>query len=46
MCIPSQISNCPRLPDRQGKFLLRALGALKILRARQRIVPDEAGYRW
>ena len=46
MCIPSQISNPEISLEQQARYLLRALGALRILRNRQRIVPDEAGYRW
>jgi len=36
MCISSQVSQ-------QHNYLLRALGALKLLRSKHRIVPDEAG---
>lgn len=45
MCIPSQISNPEISLEQQARYLLRALGALRLLRSRQRIVPDEAGYR-
>jgi hypothetical protein len=31
--------------ERQSKYLLYALGALRLLRGKQRIVPDEAAYR-
>ena len=31
--------------DQQSRYLLRALGALRLLRSKQRIVPDEAAYR-
>jgi hypothetical protein len=31
--------------EQQSKYLLRALGALRLLRSKQRIVPDEAAYR-
>ena len=46
MCVPSQISNPEISLEQQASYLLRALGALRLLRSRQRIVPDEAGYRW
>ena len=46
MCIPSQLSQEYLTLEEQSKIMLRALGALRILRNRQRIVPDEAGYRW
>ncbi len=45
MCIPSQVSQQLRSSDQQQSYILRALGALRTLRSRQRIVPDEAGYR-
>ncbi len=46
MCIPSQVSQDFRGSDQQITYLLRALGALRLLRSQHRIVPDEAGYRW
>lgn len=46
MCIPSQVSQSFQNPDQQATYLLRALGALRMLRSNHRIVPDEAGYRW
>ena len=45
MCIPSQVSQQLRSSDQQQSYILRALGALRTLRSRQRVVPDEAGYR-
>lgn len=45
MCIPSLVSQPKLSDDQQAKYLLRALGALRLLRSRQRIVPDEAAYR-
>ena len=46
MCIPSQVSQRFQNSDQQNTYLLRALGALRLLRSKHRIVPDEAGYRW
>ena len=45
LCIPSQVSQPHLSHEQQSKYLLRALGALRLLRSRQRIVPDEAAYR-
>jgi len=45
MCIPSQVSQAEINEEDQTRFLLRALGALRLLRHRQRIIPDEASYR-
>jgi len=45
MCIPSQVSQHLCSSDQQQSYILRALGALRTLRSRLRIVPDEAGYR-
>lgn len=45
LCIPSQVSQPHLSHDQQAKYLLRALGALRLLRNKQRIVPDEAAYR-
>lgn len=45
MCIPSQVSQSDITDEDQTNFLLRALGALRLLRHRQRIIPDEASYR-
>ena len=45
LCIPSQVSQ-PDLPhDQQSRYLLRALGAIRLLHHKQRIIPDEAAYR-
>ena len=45
LCIPSQVSQ-PDIPhDQQSRYLLRALGALRLLRHKQHITPDEAAYR-
>lgn len=45
LCIPSQVSQSQTSPEQQAKFLLRAFGAMRLLRSRQRIIPDEASYR-
>mmetsp|Transcript_27836 Transcript_27836/g.55703 ORF Transcript_27836/g.55703 Transcript_27836/m.55703 type:complete len:2024 (+) Transcript_27836:44-6115(+) len=45
MCIPAQISQSNLPTDEKSKVLLRALGALRILRSHRRIVADEAAYR-
>lgn len=45
ICIPSLVSQTHLSYDRQSRYLFRALGALRALRSRQRIVPDEAAYR-
>ena len=46
MSIPSQLSQDYLTLEEESKIMLRALGALRLLRNRRRIVPDEAGYRW
>lgn len=46
MCIPAQVSQEFQSVEQQNTYLMRALGALRLLRSRNRIVPDEAGYRW
>lgn len=46
MCIPSQVSQEFQSVEQQNAYLMRSLGALRLLRSRNRIVPDEAGYRW
>jgi hypothetical protein len=45
LCIPPLMSQSSYSLEQQSRFLLRALGALRILRSKQRIVPDEAAYR-
>ena len=45
MCIPSLISQPGLADELQARYLLRALGAMRNLRSRQRIIPDEAAYR-
>ena len=45
LCIPVLVSQPLLTNDQQSKYLLRALGALRNLRNKQRIVPDEAAYR-
>jgi len=45
MCIPVQVSQKKITHDQQTRYLMRALGALRLLRSKQRIVPDEAAYR-
>jgi hypothetical protein len=45
MCIPSQVSQANLSQEQQSKYLLRALGALRLLRNKQRLIPDEAAYR-
>jgi hypothetical protein len=45
MCIPVQVSQKGLSHEQQSRFLMRALGALRLLRSKQRIVPDEAAYR-
>ena len=45
MCIPSQVAQRHLSYEQQSRYLLRALGALRLLRSKQRIVPDEAAYR-
>ncbi|KAL3907453.1 MAG: hypothetical protein SGILL_008869, partial [Bacillariaceae sp.] len=46
LCIPSLVSSQPHLShEDQSRFLLRAFGALRTLRIKHKIVPDEAAYR-
>uniref|UniRef100_A0A7S2PH45 UDENN domain-containing protein n=1 Tax=Leptocylindrus danicus TaxID=163516 RepID=A0A7S2PH45_9STRA len=45
MCIPSQVSQSHVSSEQRDKYLLRALGAMRLLRNRHRVVPDEASYR-
>jgi len=45
MCIPSQVSQTHLSLYQQQRFFYRAFGALRNLRQRHRIVPDEACYR-
>eukprot|EP00934_Nitzschia_sp_Nitz4_P007696 Nitzschia sp. Nitz4//scaffold68_size99682//38550//44354//NITZ4_004562-RA/size99682-snap-gene-0.8-mRNA-1//-1//CDS//3329556587//7686//frame0 len=45
LCTPALVSQPTLTHEQQSTFLLRALGALRLLRTKQRIVPDEAAYR-
>ena len=45
LCIPSLVSQANISHERQSMYLLRAFGALRLLRSKQKIVPDEAAYR-
>ena len=45
LCIPAQVSQPHLSHEQQSRFLLRALGAIRLFRSKQRIVPDEAAYR-
>ena len=45
LCIPAQVSQKGIGADQQSDYLLRALGAMRLLRNKQRIIPDEASYR-
>ena len=45
MCIPAQVAQPDLSSDLESRYLLRALGVLRSLRSKQRIVPDEAAYR-
>jgi DENN (AEX-3) domain/uDENN domain/dDENN domain len=45
LCVPALVSQPNLSHDQQSRYLLRALGALRLLRSKQRIVPDEAAYR-
>eukprot|EP00978_Attheya_sp_CCMP212_P000484 scaffold951_cov62-Attheya_sp.AAC.2 len=45
MCVPPQVSQSHLAPEQQTKYLLRALGALRLMRNKQRIIADEAAYR-
>ena len=45
LCVPSQVSQQNLSSEHQAMYLLRALGAVRVLRNRRRIIPDEASYR-
>jgi len=45
LAIPAQVSQKDISLEQQTRYLMRALGALRLLRSKQRIVPDEAAYR-
>lgn len=45
LCTPALVSVPFLTREQQSKYLLRALGVLRFLRTKQRIVPDEAAYR-
>jgi hypothetical protein len=45
LCIPSLVSQSYLTHEHQSKYLLRAFGALRLLRSKQKIIPDEAAYR-
>eukprot|EP00980_Cylindrotheca_fusiformis_P021569 scaffold8420_cov120-Cylindrotheca_fusiformis.AAC.1 len=45
LCVPAFVAQPKISHERQSKYLLHALGALRLLRSKQRIVPDEAAYR-
>lgn len=45
LCIPTLVSQEHLSHEQRSRYLLRALGALRLLRSKQRIVPDEAAYR-
>jgi hypothetical protein len=45
LCIPALVSQSNISHERQSTYLLRAFGALRMLRSKQKIVPDEAAYR-
>ncbi len=45
LCIPTLVSQDHLSHEQRSRYLLRALGALRLLRSKQRIVPDEAAYR-
>lgn len=45
LCVPSLVAQPSLSDDQQSCHLLRALGAMRLLRGKQRIVPDEAAYR-
>ena len=44
LCVPRLVSQ-PISHELQSKYLLRAFGALRLLRSKQKIIPDEAAYR-
>ena len=45
LCIPALVSTGDLSHDQQSRYLAYALGAIRILRGKHRIVPDEAAYR-
>mmetsp|Transcript_29663 Transcript_29663/g.71384 ORF Transcript_29663/g.71384 Transcript_29663/m.71384 type:complete len:1767 (+) Transcript_29663:2-5302(+) len=45
LCIPTFVAQNHISRQTQSKYLLYALGALRLLRGKRRIVPDEAAYR-
>lgn len=45
LCIPALVSQPQLTHEQQSRFLLIALGALRVMRSKHRIVPDEAAYR-
>jgi len=45
LCIPSQVAQPDLSQEQQSRYFLRALGAIRLLRHKQRIIPDEAAYR-
>lgn len=45
LCIPAFVAQNQISHQTQSKYLLYALGALRLLRGKRRIVPDEAAYR-
>jgi hypothetical protein len=45
LCIPTLVSQSNISHELQSKYLLRAFGALRLLRSKQKIIPDEAAYR-
>jgi len=45
LCIPTLVSQPNISFERQSTYLLRAFGAIRLLRSKQKIIPDEAAYR-
>lgn len=45
LCVPTQVAQKSLSPDQQTCYLMRALGAMRVMRSKHRIVPDEATYR-
>ena len=45
LCIPTLVSQSNISHELQSRYLLRAFGALRLLRSKQKIIPDEAAYR-
>ncbi len=45
LCIPALVAQPCLAHEQQSKYLLRALGTLRLLRSKHRIIPDEAAYR-